>query len=236
MPATHPGTRVAAHRCRQPAGARSGLRRPPSPRDSRSLDVTLTAAADAAIDAQARLLLAWNQHINLTAIRTPEGVARLHVLDSLSAVPVLRDRVPRGPRDHGPGQRRRLSRAAARRGTARGTADARGLGGQEDALPGGRRQRQPRKRSRVSSPPTGSPIEVIAARAEQLAADDHRESWDVVTVRAVGTLAEVAELGLPLLRRGGLLVCWKREAAPPDAEGIGAAGPGPRAPGRRCRC
>ncbi len=65
------------------------------------------------------------------------------------------------------------------------------------------------------------PIEVIEARAEQLAADERRATWDVVTVRAVGTLAEVAELGLPLLRRGGLLVCWKRERI-----ADGAADPG----------
>ena len=50
-----------------------------------SLDVTLSEGVRRAIDAQVRLLLAWNQHINLTAIRTPEAIARLHVLDSLSA-------------------------------------------------------------------------------------------------------------------------------------------------------
>ena len=61
-------------------------------------------------------------------------------------------------------------------------------------------------------------VEAVAARAEQLAADARRETWDVVTVRAVGSLAEIAELGLPLLRRGGLLVCWKRQ----QEVGVGA--------------
>src|SRR4051794_3371282 len=51
--------------------------------------LTLEPRRLAAVEAHARLLLAWNQHINLTAIRDPDGVARLHVADSLSAVPLL---------------------------------------------------------------------------------------------------------------------------------------------------
>jgi 16S rRNA (guanine527-N7)-methyltransferase len=43
-----------------------------------------------AIDAHARFLLAWTPAINLTSIRDPAAVARLHVLDSLAAVPHLR--------------------------------------------------------------------------------------------------------------------------------------------------
>ena len=38
-----------------------------------------------------------------------------------------------------------------------------------------------------------------------------RAAWDVVTARAVGSLAEVLELALPLTREGGLVVAWKRE-------------------------
>jgi 16S rRNA (guanine527-N7)-methyltransferase len=56
-------------------------------------------------------------------------------------------------------------------------------------------------------------VEVLATRAEDLAAGDRRATWDLVTLRAVGSLAECAELGLPLLRPGGLLLCWKREAS-----------------------
>jgi 16S rRNA (guanine527-N7)-methyltransferase len=55
-------------------------------------------------------------------------------------------------------------------------------------------------------------IEAIAERAEDLAEEpDHRGAWDIVTARAVGSLAEVVELGLPLTREGGLVVAWKRE-------------------------
>jgi 16S rRNA (guanine527-N7)-methyltransferase len=54
-------------------------------------------------------------------------------------------------------------------------------------------------------------FEAPAARAEDLAAGPERETWEVVTCRAVGTLAEVAELGLPLVRIGGIVVAWKRD-------------------------
>ena len=40
---------------------------------------------------------------------------------------------------------------------------------------------------------------------------DGRDAWDIVTTRAVGSLAEVLELSLPLTRVGGTVVAWKRE-------------------------
>jgi 16S rRNA (guanine527-N7)-methyltransferase len=60
-----------------------------------------------------------------------------------------------------------------------------------------------------SAPPL---IEAIAERAEDLAEEpDHRGAWDIVVARAVGSLAEVLELGLPLVLEGGVVVAWKRE-------------------------
>ncbi len=50
---------------------------------------------------------------------------------------------------------------------------------------------------------------VVNARSEELAATDRRDSYDVVTVRAVGRLSTLAELASPLLREGGLLIAWK---------------------------
>jgi 16S rRNA (guanine527-N7)-methyltransferase len=53
----------------------------------------------------------------------------------------------------------------------------------------------------------------ICARAETWAArhepEGGREAYDVVTARAVGRLATLAELASPLLREGGVLVAWK---------------------------
>jgi hypothetical protein len=56
------------------------------------LGLELDEAVRRRLTDHARLLLAWTTAINLTAIRDPEAVARLHVLDSLSAVPLLRER------------------------------------------------------------------------------------------------------------------------------------------------
>ena len=64
-------------------------------------------------------------------------------------------------------------------------------------------------------------------RAEALARDARdREAWPAVTARAVASLAELVEVGLPLVAPGGVLVAWKR--APVDDE-LAAAGPALRA-------
>jgi 16S rRNA (guanine527-N7)-methyltransferase len=53
----------------------------------------------------------------------------------------------------------------------------------------------------------------ITARAEDVAREEPpaggRESYDVVTARAVGRLSTLAELASPLLKEGGVLVAWK---------------------------
>jgi len=51
---------------------------------------------------------------------------------------------------------------------------------------------------------------VLNARSEDLAKEEAaRESYDVVTARAVGRLSTLAELASPLLKDGGVLVAWK---------------------------
>jgi 16S rRNA (guanine527-N7)-methyltransferase len=53
----------------------------------------------------------------------------------------------------------------------------------------------------------------ITARSEDVARepppDGGRDSYDVVTARAVARLSTLAELASPLLREGGVLVAWK---------------------------
>jgi 16S rRNA (guanine527-N7)-methyltransferase len=56
------------------------------------LGLSIDATVRRAIDDHVRLLLRWTEAINLTAIRDPAEAARLHVADSLAAVPVLRAR------------------------------------------------------------------------------------------------------------------------------------------------
>ncbi|MBS1893615.1 MAG: 16S rRNA (guanine(527)-N(7))-methyltransferase RsmG [Actinobacteria bacterium] len=49
----------------------------------------------------------------------------------------------------------------------------------------------------------------VTARAEDVARGEARESYDVVTSRAVGRLSTLAELASPLLHENGLLIAWK---------------------------
>lgn len=53
-------------------------------------------------------------------------------------------------------------------------------------------------------------VATLWGRAEEMAhAGTHREQFDIVTIRGVGSLATVAELGLPFCKQGGLLVTYK---------------------------
>jgi 16S rRNA (guanine527-N7)-methyltransferase len=52
--------------------------------------------------------------------------------------------------------------------------------------------------------------QAVTARSEDVAKEDaSRDSYDVVTARAVARLSTVAELASPLLKEGGVLVAWK---------------------------
>jgi 16S rRNA (guanine527-N7)-methyltransferase len=50
---------------------------------------------------------------------------------------------------------------------------------------------------------------VLNTRSEDLAAAEGRESYDIVTARAVGRLSTLAELASPLLKPNGVLIAWK---------------------------
>jgi 16S rRNA (guanine527-N7)-methyltransferase len=50
---------------------------------------------------------------------------------------------------------------------------------------------------------------VLNTRSEDWASAEGRESYDVVTARAVGRLSTLAELASPLLKPNGVLVAWK---------------------------
>jgi 16S rRNA (guanine527-N7)-methyltransferase len=167
-----------------------------------------------------RLLAAWNEAVNLTAIRDPLAAVRLHVLDSLTAVGLLRAHGLDALVDLGsgggfpgiplavavPARRALLVDSVAKKTRFLAVAvDGLGLAGR---------------------------VEAFTGRAEELAADRrHRDRWPAVVARAVGSLAEVAEIGLPLVAPGGLLITWKRGDLGPEfsaAEAVLAAlGGGP---------
>jgi len=182
---------------------------------AREIGLELSAAQRAAIDAHVQLLLAWNAHINLSGLREAAAIARGHVLDALVAVPALRE----------------LARGRGSRAGDGVTLLDIGSGGGYPGLP--LAVVLPAKRAALvdsiakkaafleaaaavvsdelrAAPPVPD-MHALAERAEDLADEpDQRETWDLVVARAVGTVAECAELGLPLVRRYGHVVIWKR--------------------------
>jgi len=190
----------------------------------RAWDIALDEPMLAALDAHARLLLAWTRAINLTAVRDPERVAVAHVLDSLSAVQLVRRAIGPSPRlaDLGSGSGYPGLPLAVVLPASRGVLiesvgkKARFLDVAAAAI---RRALEP------DGP--GPVLEVERRRAEAMTGRDGQgAAFDLVTVRAVGSMARVAALGLPLLRPGGLLVAWKRDGGDGALQAeVAAAGP-----------
>jgi 16S rRNA (guanine527-N7)-methyltransferase len=167
------------------------------------------------IEDHARLLLAWNESINLSGLRTPTEVARGHVLDALVAVPVLRQ-IARGHLtllDMGSG------------GGYPGLPLAVALPAQRAALVDSIAKKAAflEAAAALASAETGIDITSLNERAEDLAEEpDQRAAWDLVVARAVGSVAECAELGLPLARRNGHVIVWKRASDDPARRALDA--------------
>ena len=177
-----------------------------------ALGLVLEPAARDAIDAHVRFLLAWTGAINLTAIREPADVARLHVLDSLAAVPHLARRGLTRPLDLGSG------------GGFPGIPLAAALGSDRALLVDSVGKKVQFLRTVVDATGLGRRVAAEQARAEVLARDPRdREAWPVVTARAVASLAELVEIGLPLVAPDGVLVAWKRGPVEEELEAAGRA-------------
>lgn len=173
--------------------------------------VQLGADVRAALAAHVRLMLAWNASVNLTAITDPILIAQRHVADSLAALPVLRNGPTDGLIDIGSGAGFPGLPIAAVVPWPVTVVDS--VGKKAAFL-----------RAVADVMGLGDRVDVRNARAETL----ERASADIVTARAVGSLADLIEVGLPLLRPGGRLVAWKRGDI---REEIAAAGRAARALG-----
>lgn len=157
--------------------------------------------ADAA-EEYVRLLLDANARLNLTRVVEPGGVARLHLLDALAALPLFPPGVARAVDLGSGGGVPGIVLALARPGLHWTLVDA--VGKKVDAL-----------RSFVAGLGMAN-VEVVASRAELLGRGPSRESYDLVTVRAVASLPVLAEYALPLLRAGGTLLAWKGSITPDE--------------------
>jgi 16S rRNA (guanine527-N7)-methyltransferase len=164
-----------------------------------ALGLTIPDAAREAIDGHVRLLLAWTSAINLTSIRDPAAVALVHVVDSLSAVPLLRERGVDRFIDLGSG------------GGYPGLPVAAALPAARALLLEPIRKKEAFLTTATHALGLQVSTEAAAVRAEALAVDPrHRGLWPAVLARAVASLGELIELSFPLLDRGGILVAWKR--------------------------
>lgn len=147
------------------------------------------------------LLIEAQGRLNLTAVREPEAMAVAHFADSLAglrAEPMLR---------------------AARR-----AADI-GPGGGFPVLPLATMlpechwyaiESVAKKCRFIEEAARAMELRNVTAeclRAEEAGRGPLRHSLDVVTARAVGPVASLVEVGLPLLRAGGRLLLYKTEAA-----------------------
>lgn len=165
--------------------------------DALALRATLpTGFADAA-QRYVELLLEANSRLNLTRIVEPGDVARLHLLDALSALPLLDVLAPGRALDLGSG------------GGVPGIVLALARPGMSWTLVDSARKKADALRGFVDALGLGN-VTVIAERAETLGRDPaYRASYDVVTARACAALPVLAEYALPLLRVGGSALAWK---------------------------
>jgi 16S rRNA (guanine527-N7)-methyltransferase len=171
--------------------------------DAPALRATLPPGFADAAQHYVELLLAANARVNLTRIVEPAEVARLHLLDALSALPVLDALSPQRALDLGsgggvPG----IVLALVRPDVSWTLVDS--VGKKADAMRGFVEALDLRN------------VTVTADRAETLGHDAaYRERFDLVAARACAALPVLAEYALPLIRLGGVLVAWKG-AVPAD--------------------
>ncbi len=170
-----------------------------------ALRLALSRDARTAIDGHVRLLLAWTEAINLTAIREPAAVALGHVVDSLTGRGLIADLAPRRLLDLGSG------------GGFPGIPLGASLRDDQPDLevtllePIGKKARF--LATAVDATGLDGTVRVETARAENLARGPnaaYRYAWDVVSARAVATISDLVELAFPLLAPGGTLIAWKR--------------------------
>lgn len=160
-----------------------------------ALGVTVDDTAAERLDIYARLLVEWNERMNLTAITDPEGIVLKHFVDSLAAAPLLPE-TPFSLIDVGTGAGFPSVPLAILRGDIQLTL--------LDSL--NKRLIFLEELCRA----VGVQATRIHARAEEGGRNETlREQFDVATARAVAGMPVLSELCLPFVKVGGRFVALK---------------------------
>ena len=150
------------------------------------------------------LLLETNARMNLTRVVEPEAVARLHLLDALSALALLTDRAPGRALDLGSG------------GGVPGLVLAISAPDTRWTLVDSVRKKVNALAGFVRALGLDN-VDVRAVRAEDLGRGPERAGFDLVTARACASMPVLLEYAMPMLRVGGGLIAWKGAMSPAEA-------------------
>jgi 16S rRNA (guanine527-N7)-methyltransferase len=174
--------------------------------DAPAIAATLPPGFADAAERYVALLLDANSRLNLTRVTEPDAVARLHLLDSLSALPLMDELRPSRAVDIGSG------------GGVPGLVLALARPDIDWVLVDSVRKKCDAVREIAGALGLAS-VRVVAERAEALGRSaDHRERYDLATVRACASMPVLVEYALPLIRVGGALLAWKGPLADSDEE------------------
>lgn len=174
-----------------------------------ALGVTVDDTAAERLDIYARLLVEWNERMNLTAITDPEGIVLKHFVDSLATAPLLPE-TPFSLIDVGTGAGFPSVPLAIVRGDIELTL--------LDSL----------NKRLIFLEELCRAVEVramrIHARAEEGGRNDAlREQFDVATARAVAGMPVLCELCLPFVKVGGRFLALKGPDGAREQEEAAAA-------------
>ncbi|MGI6603757.1 MAG: 16S rRNA (guanine(527)-N(7))-methyltransferase RsmG [Firmicutes bacterium] len=163
---------------------------------ARSLGVELSAAQVGMFLRYGQELAAWNERVNLSAIKNPADVITKHFLDSLAVVPYLpfeaENIVDVGSGAGLPGLALKVARPEL------DVLLVESIGKKVEFL------------RHVTAVLNLVGVEVVKVRAEELGQNpSYRERYQVGVARAVAMLPVLAELVLPLVKLGGLFIAFK---------------------------
>lgn len=153
-----------------------------------------------------KYLLEQNQLFNLTAIKTPEGAALLHFADSISLAKCIPEDLSVLDIGSGAGFPA-IPLAIARPDLSITALDS--------------TQKRVDFINRCANMLELPNLRAVCHRAEDVTGNDFKESFDIVTARAVAPYPILLELALPAVKVGGHFVAMKSKDVSRETEGIG---------------